>query len=56
MEIIEDEVRAMDVGNTAAVVSSMAQLYIFNHQLAILLDYKVRLNLTITEDILCKFC
>ena len=50
MEIIEDKVRTMDVGNTAAVVASMAQLNIFNHQLAFLLDCKARLHLTVTKD------
>ena len=50
MEIIEDKVRTMDVGNTAAVVASMAQLNIFNHQLAFLEDCKVRLYFTVTKD------
>ena len=56
MEIIEDKVRTMDVGNTAAVVASMAQLNIFNHQLTFLLDYKVRLHLTVTKGNLNNLC
>ena len=56
MEIIEDKVRTMDVGNTAAVVASMAQLNIFNHQLAFLEDCKVRLYFTVTKDNLNNLC
>ena len=51
METVEDGVRSMDIVNTAAIVTTMAQLYLIYHQLAIILPGLSRLYLLITINI-----
>ena len=51
MEIVDDGVRSMDIANTAAVVTPMAQLYLVYHQLALFLSVMSRSYLIITKNI-----
>ena len=51
METIEDGIRSMDIVNTAAVVTTMAKLYLVYHQLGVFLSGLNRIYLIITKNI-----
>ena len=52
METVDNSVRSMDIVNTAAIVTTMAQLCLIYHKLAVFLSGMRWLYLAITENIL----